>query len=76
MAKTTKKTATKKAAPQTTVAKGTPEQLVKAPAATKAEKAPKRAKADNGILAIHINATAAYASGAPPPRGSRAWATC
>ena len=57
MAKTTKtkKTATKKAAPQTTVAKVTLEQLVKA--APKAEKAPKAPRADNGILAIHINAT-------------------
>src|SRR5215467_6495668 len=57
MAKTTKKTPTKKAA-ETTVVKGAPAQLVKAAGkAAKADKAPKAAKADDSILAIHINAT-------------------
>jgi len=62
MAKTTKKTATKKTAAETTVVKGAPEQLVKAAgkaanvaATPKADKAPKAAKADDSILAIHIN---------------------
>src|SRR5262245_62173942 len=58
MAKTTKKTPTKKTAAETTVVKGAPEQLVKAAGkAAKADKAPKAAKADDSILAIHINAT-------------------